>query len=413
MDVLIPRKNNKKKYLTWAVIVFVLMSFLTYALLGKKRNLNVSTSEISIQRVAQDYFEDFLSFQAEVEPLNSVLVNVVEGGSVQEIYVGNGSQVNKGEPLVRLYNPNTELNYMQQETAIIEQINNLNKARLDLRNQELSMAKDLIGIEHDYQDALQLYELNKKLYAQDIIAKNEWERTQENYRFQKERIDIIKQSIAREKQANRIQLTQMAQSVGIMQKSLEVLRKNKQNFLILAPESGRLTSFEPVLGKTYQQGQSLAKIDVMKGYKLIAQVDEFYLQKIAEGQKGTVEFGGKNLEVQISKVIAEVKNGRFQVELNFLSSNIAGLRQGLTFGVRLNLSEKTRSLVLPKGAFFAETSGRWIFVINGNKAERRNIKLGRENPLYYEVLSGLKAGEQVITSSYKDYINKDELTLKN
>lgn len=413
MDILIPRKNNKKKYLTWAILLMGLLGLSAYTMLSKKRHLKVSAAEISIQRVEEDYFEDFLSFQAEVEPLHSVWVNVVEGGSVQEIYVSNGDQVRAGQPLARLYNPNTELNYMQQETAIIEQINNLNKARLDLRNQELGMAKDLVGIEHDYQDASQLYELNKKLFAQEILASNEWERTQENFRFQQERRDIIKQSIAKAKQANRIQMTQMTQSIAIMQKSLQALRKNKKNFLILAPESGRLTSFEPILGKTYQQGQSLAKIDVMKGYKLMAQVDEFYLDKIAEGQKGTVEFSGKNLEVQISKVIAEVKNGRFQVELHFTTPQLSGLRQGLTFGVRLNLSEKTRSLILPKGAFYAETSGRWIFVVQGHQAVRRNIRLGRENPLYYEVLSGLQAGDQVITSTYKDYINKDELTLEN
>lgn len=413
MDTLISRKNNKKKYLAMGALAFLFVGFSAYTVLNKKRNLNVLKSELSIQEVTEDYFEDFMTFQAQVEPLNSVLVNVVEGGSVQEIYVNNGDQVRKGQPLVRLYNPNTELNYMQQETAIIEQINNLNKAKLDLRNQELGMAKDLIGIEHDYQDAHQLYELNKKLYAQEIIAKNEWERTQENYRFQKERMDIIKQSIAKEKQANRMQISQMGQSVSIMQKSLEVLRKNKQNFLIVAPETGRLTSFEPVIGKTYEQGQPLAKIDVMKGYKLIAQVDEFYLEKLAEGQKGTVEFGGKILEVQISKVIAEVKSGRFQVELNFLSPDITGLRQGLSFGVRLNLSAKTRSLVLPKGAFYAETSGQWIFVVHDDKAERRNIKLGRDNPLYYEVISGLKVGDRVITSQYKDYKDKDQLTIEN
>jgi HlyD family secretion protein len=353
-----------------------------------------------------------MSFQAKAVPLNSMLINIIEGGAVQEIFVENGDMVIKGQPLARLYNPNAELAYMQQETAIIEQINNLNKAKLDLRNQELNLEKDLIAIEHDYLDAKNLYDLNKKLFEQEILSKNEWEKTNENYRFQKERMNIIKQSVKKEKRANQIQIGQLNQSIAIMDKSLSILRNNKKNFLITAPLSGRLSSFEPILGKTYTQGVSLGTIDVMKGYKLVADVDEFYLDKIAERQKGTVDFENKAIAVQITKVIPEIKGGRFQVELDFVSTEKLDLKQGLSFGVKLNLSEKTKTVVLSKGSFYEETNGKWIFVVNGNKGERRAIKLGRENPLYYEVLGGLKADEQVITSSYKDYTDVEILNLE-
>jgi HlyD family secretion protein len=318
----------------------------------------------------------------------------------------------KGQPLARLYNPNAELAYMQQETAIIEQINNLNKAKLDLRNQELNLEKDLIAIEHDYLDAKNLFDLNKKLFEQEILSKNEWEKTNENYRFQKERMNIIKQSVKKEKLANQIQIGQLNQSIAIMNKSLDILRTNKKNFLITSPITGRLSSFEPILGKTYAQNTSIGSIDDRKGYKLVADIDEFYLDKIALKQKGTVDFENKTIEVQITKVIPEVKNGRFQVELDFVSSEKLDLKQGLSFGVKLNLSEKTKTKVLSKGSFYEETSGKWIFVVSGNKAERRAIKLGRENPLYYEVLGGLKVDEQVITSSYKDYKDVEVLNFE-
>lgn len=412
MDTVINRKNNKKKYLTIAALVIVILGYGAFSMITKKRSFNVKKSEISIKTVEEDFFEDFMVFQARVEPMNSMLVNIVEGGSVQEIFVSNGDRVIKGQPLVRLYNPNTELNYMQQETSIIEQINNLNKAKLDLRNQELNLAKDLIAIEHDYQDAKNLFDLNKKLFDQEILAKNEWEKTQENFRFQKERMSIIKQSVTKEKQANQIQIGQLNQSIGIMEKSLGVLRTNKKNFLVIAPLSGRLSSFEPVLGQTYQQGQTLGKIDVMKGYKLLADVDEFYLPKVTQGQKGTVDFNGKVLEVLIAKVIPEIKGGRFQVELNFISNEHLDLRQGLSFSVRLTLSEKAKSIVLSKGSFYQETSGKWIFVVNGNKAERRNIEIDGENPLYYKMGKGLKPGDKVITSSYKDYLEAEILNIE-
>ena len=412
MDTVISRKSNKKKYLTMAVLAIVVLGFVAFSMITKKKTFNVKKSEISIKTVESAYFEDFMVFQARVEPMNSILVNIIEGGSVQEIFVSNGDNVVKGQPLARLYNPNTELNYMQQETSIIEQINNLNKAKLDLRNQELNLAKDLVSIEHDFMDAKNQYDLNKKLFEQEILAKNDWEKTQENFRFQKERINIIKQSVTKEKQANQIQIGQLNQSIGIMEKSLTILRSNKKNFLIVAPLSGRLSSFEPVLGQSYQQGQTLGKIDVMKGYKLLADVDEFYLSKIKQGQTGTVDFNGKDVKVSIAKVIPEIKSGRFQVELNFVSNENLDLQQGLSFAVRLNLSEKTKSLVLSKGSFYEDTSGKWIFVVNGNKAEKREIKIGRENPLYYEILEGLKEGERVVTSNYKDYKEVEILNIE-
>ena len=412
MDTIITHKTNKKKYLIIALPIFLILGYFIFTSVTKKRSLNVNKAEISIKTVEQGFFEDFLVFQARVEPMNSMLVNIIEGGAVQEIYVGNGDMVVKGQPLARLYNPNSELNYMQQETAIIEQINNLNKAKLDLRNQELNLAKDLISIEHDYLDAKNSYDLNKKLFDQEILAKNEWQITQENFRFQKERMNIIKQSVTKEKQANQIQIGQLNQSISIMDKSLSILRDNKKNFLITAPQSGRLSSFEPILGKTYTQGVSIGTIDVMKGYKLVADVDEFYLDKIKMNQKGTVEFNGKTLDIEIVKIIKEIKSGQFQVELNFASTENIDLQQGLSFGVRLNLSEKTKSILLSKGSFNQETAGKWIFVVNGTTAERRNIKLGRENPLYYEVLDGLKVGEKVLTSTYKDYTNVEVLNLE-
>jgi HlyD family secretion protein len=411
MDTYIKPKNKNKKYFIYAAIVFILLAFVVYNSVTKKKTLIVNADEISIKTVSKDYFEDFMIIQAKVTPLQSMLINIIEGGSVQEIFVENGVNVVAGQPLARLYNPNAELSYMQQETAIIEQINNLNKAKLDLRNQELNFSKDIVTIEHDYNIAKNLYDNNQKLFDKGIISKNEWTTTQESFRFQKERINIIKESVAKEKQANQIQIKQLNQSIGIMQKSLNILKNNKKNFLITAPLSGRLSSFEPVLGKTYTQGNSIGTIDVMKGYKLTADIDEFYLPQLALNLKGTVEYQQKNYTVVVTKIIPEIKNGRFQVELNFEDATIQ-LQQGLSFGVRLTLSEKKKTTVLSKGSFNQITNGKWIFVLENNKAMRRNIEIGRENPLYFEILKGLKPGEKVITSSYKDYIEVEEISFR-
>jgi HlyD family secretion protein len=412
VDKVIKRKSNKNRNLIVIGAGILAFGFLGYLSFTKKRTLNVKTSELLIKEVKQDFFEDFIVFQAKTDPLHSMLINVIEGGSVQEVFVENGSMVQEGQALARLYNPNTELGYLTQETAIIEQINNLNVAKLNLRNQELGLMKDLIAIEHDFNIAKNLYDRNKKLIEKGVISQNDWSTIEESYRYQLERKNIIQESIEKEKETNRIQIAQINQSIGTMQKSLEILKKNKQNFVVLAPLTGRLSSFDPILGKTYNAGESIGKIDVMKGYKLVAQVDEFYLDRVAVGQKGQVEYKGKPLEVQVTKVLPEVKSGRFDVELNFLSTEELALQEGISFGVKLILSERDQKLVLPKGSFYQETSGNWIFVINGQKAERRQIKLGKENPYYYEVLDGLYEGEKVITSSYKDYKDIEELNLE-
>ncbi|MEG2099931.1 MULTISPECIES: efflux RND transporter periplasmic adaptor subunit [Flavobacterium] len=413
MDTVIPRKNRKFRHLTIAIAVFLALGTIVFFSFNSKRSLNVKAEELSIQKVEKAFFEDFVVFQAKVEPLNVMLVNVTEGGSVKEIFVENGAMVTKGQSLARLYNPNTELNYLTQETAIIEQINNLNTGKLNIRNQELNLTKDLVLIEHDYNDAKRLYDMNSKLFEKEVISKNDWNTFKESLRFQQERKKTIQQSIQKEKQSNQLQISQINRSIQTMEKSLDILRNNKKNFLITAPETGRLTSFEPVLGKTFQAGASIGKIDSKKGYKLTAEIDEFYLEKIREGLKGQVEFKGKTLEVLVTKVIPEVKSGHFSAELAFTSKENIALQDGLSFGVKLILSEKNKTMVIPKGAFNQETAGKWIFVVKGNKAERRNIKLGRENPSYYEVLSGLNEGESVITSSYTDYKDIEELSIQS
>jgi HlyD family secretion protein len=411
MDKVIPRKSKKIRYLTIGIVLFLALASVVFFSFNKKRSLNVKSEELIVKTVEKAFFEDFIVFQAKVEPLNVMLVNIVEGGSVKEIFVENGAVVTKGESLARMYNPNTELNYLTQETAIIEQINNLNTGKLNIRNQELNLTKDLVLIEHDYNDAKRLADMNAKLFEKDVISRNDWNGFKESLRFQLERKNNIQRSIQKEKQTNQLQISQINRSIQTMEMSLEILRNNKKNFLITAPESGRLTSFEPILGKTYQAGESIGKIDSRQGYKLVAQVDEFYLEKVREGLKGQIEYKGKTLDVSVAKVIPEVKGGRFEVELTFDSKENLALQDGLSFGVKLILSEKNKILVVQKGSFNQETAGKWIFVLKGTKAERRTIKLGRENPLYYEVLDGLKEGESVITSSYSDYKDIEELSV--
>lgn len=412
MDKSLPRKNNKKLRVLGIAVGIILLVTLSYTTFFQEAVLNVSRSELRVKEVVIDHFEDYISFQAQVEPLHAMLVNIVEGGAVQELFIENGAMVEKGTPLARLYNPNTEFSYLSQETAIIEQMNNLNVSKLDIRNQELGLSKDLVSMQHDYNVAEQNYVLNEKLYRQEVLSLNEWTESQERFRFQKERKQIIEESMHKEMQTNKVQLSQIDQALHIMSQSLEKLRENKQNFLLLAPISGRLSSFEAILGKTYQAGESIGKIDVLKGYKLVANVDEFYLEKVELGQQGQISLKDQMVLVTVSKVLPEVKSGRFEVELQFEKTEGIKLQQGTSFGVKLSLSDKETKLLLPKGTFYSDTNGAWVYVVKGNRAERRAIELGRENPSYYEVLSGLEEGEEVIVSGYKNYLRVEKLNIQ-
>lgn len=412
MDIKINSKKNKYKKIILIGFTLFAVLILFFYMSQQPRKLTVNASEIMIKEITEDYFEDFVSFQAQVEPISSTFINVVESGSVQEIFTENGAMLTKGMPIAQLYNPNSELGYLTQETAIIEQMNHLNVSKLNIRNQELNLSKDLVGIEHDFNQAQLEYDLNKKLFERDVLSKNEWETTKEKYRYQQERKAIIQKSLIKEKESNVLQLKQIDEALSIMQKSLNTLRNNKQNFLILAPESGRLSSFDLVLGQSVESGKSIGKIDILSGYKLVAMVDEYYLDRIQEQQFGQIEIKGKNLKVKVFKISPEVKNGKFKVELQFIDKLPENIQEGVSVGVKLTLSEKEKKIILPKGSYYATTQGKWIFVVKENKAVRRKIELGKENPNVYEVISGLQIGDRVITSKYEDYKNIEELEIK-
>jgi HlyD family secretion protein len=412
MDKKIQNKGTKNKIrFTIIMISILLICIFIYWLSYYQKTLNVNKNEIVIKTITEDFFEDYVIFQSKVIPLHSMVVTLIEGGTIKEKYVENGVDVVMGQPLLKLSNPNTEFNYMQQETQIVEQMNHLNKALLDLRNQEFSITKEVMQINNEFNLAKQDFELNKKLFEQDILAKNIYDKSMENFNYQSKRMQNVNATVSKQRKDNLIQINQLNTSLGMLQNNLQLLKTNKQNFLVSAPYSGRLSSFEPILGKTYNQGETVGQIDGLNGYKLVAEVDEFYKNKIYTGLKGSVEWQNKNTDVMISKILPDVKNGRIQLEIKFLDKTIHNLEQGMNFSVKIFFSEKKKSLVVPKGSFALDNGNQYLFVVKNNEAVKRKVVFGRENPMYIEVLEGLNASEEVITSSYKNYKDVDRLVI--
>ncbi|SMC41146.1 efflux RND transporter periplasmic adaptor subunit [Chryseobacterium sp. YR221] len=412
MDTKIVKKKSKLKFVFGGLAILVMIGVCILYFIRQKKTYNVSAEDIQTDAVTQGKFEDMLMVTAQTQSLNSSLVNVLEGGVVKEIFAEDGQIVTKGQPIARVYNPNTEFSYMNQETGIMQQVSQMRTTLLELKNQELAQDKELLQAQNDYNTALQSFNLQKRLYDADIGKKTDYDISVQNLAYQKQRKSIIEKGFSTEKSSRNTQMTAVNTSMGQMDRSLQVLRSNKNNFLIMAPASGRLSSFAISLGENLISGRSIGKVDLMDGYKLVAKVDEYYINKLQNGIKGMLDNNDQPYEVVITKILPEVKDGQFLVELNFTDKKPDNLKIGMTFGLKLKLSADTQSTMISKGSFFKETNGKWIFVVKGNRAEKRTISLGRENPLYYEVVSGLKPGETVITSDYSDLKKYEILDIK-
>ena len=412
MDTKIEKKQSKFKIILIGVLALAFLGISAFYFLKQKKTYNVKAEDIQISEVTFGKFEDVMLITAQTQSLNSSLVNVLEGGAVKEIYAEDGQLVSKGAPLARVYNPNTEFNYLNQETGIMQQISQMRNSLLEMKNQEFNQNKELLQAQNDYNVALQNFNLQKRLYDAEIGKKTDYDMASQNLNYQQKRKNITEQGLVNERNSRNQQISAISNSINQMQKSLNVLKNNKNNFLILAPVSGRLSSFNISLGQNLTSGESIGKIDLMDGYKLVAKVDEYYINKLQVGIKGTLESNDKTYEIIVTKILPEVKDGQFSAELGFVDEKPNNLKIGMTFGVKLKLSQDTQSEMISKGNFYKDTSGKWIFVIQGDNAVKRNIQLNRENQMYYEVTLGLKAGEKVIVSDYSDFKNYEELNIK-
>ncbi|TDO20062.1 efflux RND transporter periplasmic adaptor subunit [Pedobacter duraquae] len=408
MDKKIEKKRFSKKTIIIGIGALLLIALVGYGYsLSLNKVYSVDAEKVTVSKVQYGDFEDVVLLNASVVPLTSVIVSSPEGGTVGEIFTENGASVTKGTPLLRISNPNALSNYTSSETSITEQINQLRKVRLDLEQNQRVMTQDMMVIDNSYRTAARKFRIDSALYAKQVITKEEFNASTQDYQYFTGRKAILKQAIKQENQSREMQLKQIDQSVSRMNESLETIRQNIENMTIKAPVAGRLSSYDPVIGKSYNPNEMLGKIDVMQGYKLQAGVDEYYVNRVKEGQKANCEFNGKSYSLIVRKVIPEVTSGQFQIELVFEGVTPADLRRGLSLQVKLTLSDNSKSLLLSQGQFFQSTGGSWVFLLKDGKATKRNVKIGRKNYLYYEVLEGLQKGDEVITSSYDQYNQYD------
>ncbi|MGA7838721.1 MAG: efflux RND transporter periplasmic adaptor subunit, partial [Ignavibacteriaceae bacterium] len=329
--------------------------------------------------------------------------------------IEEGAMVKKGDNILKLSNTNVQLNALQQETFAYQQINDARNSRLSIEQNTINLKRNMLDVQLNYETAKRNYQREKAMWEKKLTSQESYDLSRDSYNNAVSQRMLAEENLRKDSLRSAAQLEQIDESIQRLQVNLGLIRESIDNLTIKAPISGQLTALNAEIGQSKSVGERLGQIDVLNDYKVRADIDEFYISRVNTGQEGSVEINGKEYQLVVKKVFPEVTNGRFQVDMVFKNDKAPNnLRRGQTLQIRLVLSDLTKALLLPRGGFYQKTGGQWVFVVDpsGNYAEKRQIKLGRQNPDYYEVLDGLKSGEKVVTSSYDTYGDIDKLVLK-
>ena len=396
-------------------LIVIILIVLGLKSVGSGSVLRVDSEKVIVSEIKYDKFLEFIPVQGTIMPIKTFYLDALQGGTVVETYLEEGSMVQKGDSILRLDNTDLHLDIMYREAQLIEQINNLRNTRLAMEQNSLQLRGDLLDIDRMIRNSQRDYKTSAKLKEKNLISDDEFEQKKNDYEYWKERKALTLETQKQDSILREIQIKQLEQSVSRMQSNMEIVKKKLENLVVRAPIAGHLTSLNAEVGESKSRGERLGQIDVLEGFKIRAEVDEYYIARISVGQKGEVKIAGEDYKLTATKVYPEVRNGRFNIDMEFEGDPPEGIRRGQTAQVKLALGDLSEAVLLPRGGFFNETGGNWIFVVDksGDFAVRREIRLGRMNPQVYEVLDGLEPGEKVVTSSYANFKDFDRLVFKN
>jgi HlyD family secretion protein len=415
MDIPITKKKFSTSKIVIAVGGTLLLLFVIYLSMsfGGNSTLNINTDRIIISTVKDGAFQENIPVNGTVLPITTIYLDALEGGRVEEIFVEDGAIMKQGEPILRLSNTDLELSLVNQETSVYNLLTQMQISQNAARENTINKLNRKTDVENALIEANRKYVLNKALYNEKAIGSQEFKEAENNYNYQKQRMDLALQVLKQDSMSSALESEQSNSSYTRTQSALALMRKKVGDLIVRAPVDGQLTSLDAQIGQSINKGERLGQVDVMSGFKMRADIDEHYISRIYPGQTGTFTFNGNVYKLVIKKVYTQVTNGRFEVDMHFESEIPKGIRRGQSLKIRLALSDEKQAILIPKGSFFQKTGGNWIFKLNedGTIAYRADIQLGSQNTEYYEVLQGLEPGDKIITSSYQDYGDKNELIL--
>ena len=416
MDKVIVRNRIDKRILIAAgaaAVVILIVIFWFFA--PSADSQSVARDRLTISTAQDGTFDDFLPLRARVTPLVTVYLDAVEGGRVEKKLVEDGASVVQGQMLAVLSNAELQLSTLEKQAEVEQQLNNMRSQELALTQTRNSNLRDLNQAETDLAKARRLYDLQKPLADRGFVSSKTYNDTKDDLTYQTQRLQILKQSIAQTEALQSSQLRQLRAASSSLNSSMGVAQSSLAQLNIRAPVTGQLSGFDIQLGQSLQQGERIGQVDSAGADKLQADVDEFYLGRVQVGQRATADFEGKTYRLKVAKVYPQVRNGQFQIDLLFDGPEPKGVQRGQTLQAKLTVGDSSKALLIPNGAFFNDSGGAWVFVVDrgGNSATKRQVQLGRRNSDYIEVLSGLKPGDRVITSSYSGLTDKDSLTFSS
>lgn len=396
------------------ILGLVALIYMAYKSSSGKSKLNVDTERLMISEVTKGPFKEFIPINGVVMPITTIYIDAQEGGRVEERYVEDGAVVKKGQGIMKLSNTDLELSLANQETAVFDVLTQMQNTKNNAEQNSMNRQTQMADVDNALREAERVYKVNKKLYDEKVIGRQEYESSLNLYNYQVARRKLAEDILKQDGSSMKLQVGQSKESYERMQNTLALMRKKVGDLIVRAPIDGQLTALDAEIGQNKNKGERLGQIDVTSGFKARVNVDEHYISRVFIGLKGDCPLAGKNYNLTIKKVYTQVTGGRFQVDMEFDDSIPPGLRRGQTLQIHLSLSDERNALLVNKGGFYQQTGGNWIFKVNekGTMAYKVDIQLGNQNPDYYEVLSGLQPGDKVITSSYENYGNIQELVLK-
>jgi len=414
------RKIEKKKFTPKKIAVYsvsaIFIIFVVYNLFfgDSSKKLNVELERINISTVEKGPFQEFTPITGTIQPIETFQLDVSDGGRVVRKFVEEGAFLNAGDPILLLDNAQLRLSIIYNEANVFQQINNLRATKLSFQQSKLDLQARLLQNDKDVREQKRNYEVNKKLYEKELISENEYLDSKDEYEFLENHRQLTLETYQQDSIFRVEQIKQLETSVNTLEGNLGITKNQLENLTVKAPITGQLTALNAEIGQSIAAGENIGQIDKVDSFKVRANIDEYWIARVSPGQSGEFTFSDENYRLQVKTVFPQVTNGSFQVDMIFLDKLPQGIRRGQTVHIKLELGELTEALYVDRGGFYQSTGGQWIFIVDpsGDFAVKRNIKLGRQNTQYYEVLDGLKEGEEVITSSYENYGDIEKLILK-
>lgn len=415
MDRQIEKKSFLRRYAWYVAAAAALAAFLVWIVLGTTANtMTIDATDITISDVTRGKFDDYVRLNGQVLPIQVVQISPEEGGIVREKVVEEGTRVRKGDVILRLSNSNLDLQILNAEAELAEKQNLLRNTQVAMQQDRLNNRTEQATLDTDCDRKRRAYEQNARLYKERLISKEVYLQSREDYKLARRKQSLISQRLKQDSLYRHVQMAQMEDNLDNMRKNVLLVRDRKNKLEVRSAIDGELGLLDVELGQNIAAGQNIGQINDLSDFKVQAQIDEHYIDRVRPGLSASFSRGGKIYRLRVRKVYPEVRNGTFRTDFVFVGERPTQMRSGQTFYVELALGKSQQATLIPRGTFFQTTGGNWIFVLDksGRKAYRRNISIARQNPQYYEVTDGLEPGERVITSGYEAFKDNEVLVIK-